>query len=163
MLQWNDGNWEHRAYWGGNQIDWGQDGSASRKHRGDLPAAGQWVRLEVPAADVGLKPGAKDQWLGVHPVRRHGLLGQGGHCSSRRISYGSLAAWDKDQQATGGQTLPQPIQDVIKVQADKRSEGQQKQLLAYFLENVYAPMRETFQGLQDDDQEGRAADCEYRE
>ena len=37
MLQWNDGSWEHRAYWGEQQIDWGKDGSASRKRMGDLP------------------------------------------------------------------------------------------------------------------------------
>jgi len=28
MLQWNDGSWQHRAYWGANQIDWGIDGTA---------------------------------------------------------------------------------------------------------------------------------------
>src|SRR5204863_2108128 len=26
MLQWNDGSWEHRAYWGANLIAWGNDG-----------------------------------------------------------------------------------------------------------------------------------------
>jgi len=55
MLQWNDGSWEHRAYWGANLIAWGTDGSASRRYMGPLPAAGQWVRLEVPAALVGLE------------------------------------------------------------------------------------------------------------
>jgi len=56
MLQWHDGtNWEHRAYWGANQIPWGTNGSASRRSMGTLPAAGQWVRLEVPAALVGME------------------------------------------------------------------------------------------------------------
>jgi phosphatidylethanolamine-binding protein (PEBP) family uncharacterized protein len=55
MLQWNDGSWEHRAYWGENQIAWGTDGSVSRRYMGALPPAGQWVRLEVPAAQVGLE------------------------------------------------------------------------------------------------------------
>ena len=55
MLQWNDGSgWEHRAYWGANKIAWGIDGSASRRYMGPLPAAGKWVRLTVPAAQVGL-------------------------------------------------------------------------------------------------------------
>ena len=56
MLQWNDGSsWEHRAYWGANKITaWGVDGSASRRYMGPLPATGQWVRLAVPAAQVGL-------------------------------------------------------------------------------------------------------------
>ncbi|MEP7208772.1 MAG: S8 family serine peptidase, partial [Casimicrobiaceae bacterium] len=55
MLQWNDGTWEHRAYWGANLLPWGIDGSISRRAMGPLPPTGQWVRLEVPAAQVGLE------------------------------------------------------------------------------------------------------------
>jgi hypothetical protein len=55
MLQWNDGNWEHRAYWGANLIGWGVNGTASRYAAGPLPAPGQWVRLSVPASAVGLE------------------------------------------------------------------------------------------------------------
>ncbi len=55
MLQWNDGTWEHRAYWGENLIAWGTDGTVSRRFMGPLPPPGQWVRLEVPAASVGLE------------------------------------------------------------------------------------------------------------
>jgi len=54
MLQWNDGNWEHRAYWGQTIITWGTDGTASSRRIGDLPPTGKWVRLEVPANIVGL-------------------------------------------------------------------------------------------------------------
>jgi len=54
MLQWNDGTWEHRAYWGANLITWGTDGTASRRFMGPLPPTGQWVKLSVPAAQVGL-------------------------------------------------------------------------------------------------------------
>ena len=57
MLQWHTaaGNWEHRAYWGANSIGWGVDGTAGRYYMGVLPAAGLWVRLEVPANIVGLE------------------------------------------------------------------------------------------------------------
>jgi len=56
MLQWNDGSWEHRAYWGSNQLTaWGVDGTASRRYMGVLPPLGQWVKLSVPAAAVGLE------------------------------------------------------------------------------------------------------------
>lgn len=56
MLQWNvGGSWEHRAYWGANNIGWGTDGTASRQFMGALPAAGGWVRLEVPASLVDLE------------------------------------------------------------------------------------------------------------
>lgn len=54
MLQWNDGTWEHRAYWGANIINWGTDGTDSRRYMGPLPTVGKWVRLSVPANLVGL-------------------------------------------------------------------------------------------------------------
>lgn len=59
MLQWRTGDdWEHRAYWGANLIAWGQDGTASRLHMGELPASGEWVRLEVPVPSVALSNAA---------------------------------------------------------------------------------------------------------
>jgi hypothetical protein len=56
MLEWHDGEgWEHRAFWGVDNIMEGKPNTASRYHAGALPAAGKWVRLEVPAAKVGLE------------------------------------------------------------------------------------------------------------
>jgi hypothetical protein len=57
MLQWNNssGSWEHRAYWGANDIDLGEVNTESRRYMGPLPALGEWVRLEVPADEVGLE------------------------------------------------------------------------------------------------------------
>src|ERR1051326_365187 len=54
MLEWKDGrSFEHRAYWGENNIDLGIDGTPSRYYVGPLPRANTWVRLEVPAQAVG--------------------------------------------------------------------------------------------------------------
>ena len=55
MLQWNDGTWNHRAYWGANIVDYGIEGTARRRYMGALPAAGKWVQLKVPASQVGLE------------------------------------------------------------------------------------------------------------
>lgn len=54
MLQWYAAGWEHRAFWGADVIPWGALGTPSRAPRGPLPFSGEWVRLEVPAAAVGL-------------------------------------------------------------------------------------------------------------
>jgi hypothetical protein len=48
-------SWEHRAYWGANNIAWGVNGTASRRYVGPLPGAGQWVRLAVPASELNLE------------------------------------------------------------------------------------------------------------
>jgi hypothetical protein len=57
MLQFNSGgSWDHRAFWGKDKINFGGIGTDRAAHRplGDLPKKGQWVRLEVPAKQVGL-------------------------------------------------------------------------------------------------------------
>jgi hypothetical protein len=56
MLHWHDGaSWEHRAYWGEDKFPQGKPDSPSKRKMGPLPPAGQWVRLEVPAAQVDLE------------------------------------------------------------------------------------------------------------
>ncbi len=56
MFQWRAGaSWEHRAYWGEDLIAFGQAGTHSRLPLGPSPPTGQWVRLEAPAAAVGLE------------------------------------------------------------------------------------------------------------
>jgi hypothetical protein len=56
MLMWHDGSsWEHRAFWGSDSITYGTTGTAGRYYAGSLPAAGQWVKLSVPAKAVGLE------------------------------------------------------------------------------------------------------------
>ena len=54
MLQWNNGSWDQRAYWGEDLIAFGEPNTPSRRRLGSLPAAGLWVRLEVPAREVGI-------------------------------------------------------------------------------------------------------------
>ncbi|WP_417730678.1 PSD1 and planctomycete cytochrome C domain-containing protein [Rosistilla oblonga] len=61
MLQWNDGDWNHRAVWGSDAISYGRNNpkqiSPAYRRQGKLPETGKWIRLEVDAADVGFKPG----------------------------------------------------------------------------------------------------------
>lgn len=56
MIQWGAaGNgWEHRAYWGADLIGYGTPATPGRVFMGPLPAAGGWVRLEVPASSLDL-------------------------------------------------------------------------------------------------------------
>ena len=51
----DDGDGEHRAYWGYNKISTGGSrGTASLYYMGSLPPAGKWVRLKIPSSVVGL-------------------------------------------------------------------------------------------------------------
>jgi hypothetical protein len=56
MLEWQDAaGFEHRAFWGDDKLPGGTLGSASKRYIGPMPPAGEWVRLEVPAALVDLE------------------------------------------------------------------------------------------------------------
>ncbi|WP_199226861.1 glycoside hydrolase family 9 protein [Opitutus sp. ER46] len=55
MLEWNDGSFEHRAYWGPNLIPWGKANTPGQWPMGPVPPAGRWVRLDVPAKAVALE------------------------------------------------------------------------------------------------------------
>ncbi len=150
MLQFNDGSWEHRVYWGENLIDWGKDGSAGRHPGGSLPAAGGWVRLEVPAAQVGLKPGAKiNGWAFTQFAGTVHWDTAGIHSKTPQAGRGfeSLAVWEKAQQGGAASSLPKPVQDALKVAADKRNDAQKKQVHDYFLEHVCSATRHRFDPL----------------
>jgi hypothetical protein len=60
MIQFYVGGWNHRAVWGEEgAIPFGKVRTPERVVVGPLPAAGEWVKLEVPAERLGLKPGMK--------------------------------------------------------------------------------------------------------
>ena len=53
----------YRAYWGGNLINYGADGTASRYYMGAIPSErDQWVKLEVPASVLGLEGAVISGW-----------------------------------------------------------------------------------------------------
>jgi WD40 repeat protein len=53
MVQWLTTDW-HLPFWGADKIS---TGNARLRSMGALPAAGKWVRLEIKAEDIGIKPG----------------------------------------------------------------------------------------------------------
>src|SRR5947209_13807590 len=91
MLSWGTNNWEHRAYWGANNITYGTNGTASRYYAGSLPAAGQWVRLEVPAKAVGLE-GAAVQGMCFSQFGGRATWDNSGTSSSATVSIAATTA-----------------------------------------------------------------------
>jgi hypothetical protein len=84
MLQWNDGSWEHRAYWGQDNIGWGSGNPVAHHYEGALPATGGWVALSVAASDVGLGPSSLN--------------------GMAFTLFGGLATWDYSGVVNGGVT-----------------------------------------------------------
>jgi hypothetical protein len=150
MLQWHTSNWLHRAYWGDNVIPWGRDASSERLRLGPLPAAGKWVRLEVEASKVGIKPGmvitgwAFTQHAGTVYWDKAGIVTQTPQGAQK---FDTLSTWLRVQRSTGGAGLPKPIQDFIKLDPVQRNDVQKKQLRDYFIENAYTKTRSLFAPL----------------
>jgi len=138
MLQFHSGNWEHRAVWGEDRIAWGKSQTGSRRRLGDLPPLGEWVRLEVPVAQVALKPGAViDGWAftqfgGTVQWDTAGIVtaSQAGP----RL-FASLAAWSAQLAKSGksGKHMPAEVVAAAKVPAEKRTPAQAATLKDHFL------------------------------
>ncbi len=150
MLQWYTTGWLHRAYWGENAIAWGKDGTGERRRAGERPASGKWVRLEVAAADLGIKPGttisgwAFTQQGGTVLWDRAGIetwTPQAGQ------TYDSLSSWVLSRRAVKGEGLPAEIRAIVDLSRDKRSPEQHKQLRDYFIEHAYVKSRAALEPL----------------
>ena len=151
MLQWNDGTWEHRAYWGSDLIEWGQAGTPSRFAAGPLPAPGNWVRLEIEAAKVGLRPGAVVTGWAFTQFDGHAWWDVAGSVTKTPQGgqdFESLAAWAAVQRAAGGAGLPEPVKQAIVVDPAKQSPAQQKTVRDHFLQQVHPKAKAVFAPLQ---------------
>jgi hypothetical protein len=150
MLQFNDGSWEHRAFWGEDLIPFGSGAGDNHKPMGGLPKTGEWVRLEVDAAAVGLKPGAVlNGWAftqhdGLCYWDKAGIVTR---TPQDGQSFESLAKWEAYEKALSQSSVPQPIRDAMKIDPAQRSDEQKKQIRDYFLENIYAKTKPIFDPL----------------
>ena len=151
MLQFNDGSWDHRINWGDEDaIGFGAKNTTAKRLGGALPKTGEWVRLEVRAADVGLLPGvnlngwAFTQFGGTCYWDRAGIVTL---VNSPPTEFDSQIAWERSELPTPNKSLPAPIQAALKVESLQRTAEQQKQLRDYFLQSVNTGTRATFAAL----------------
>jgi hypothetical protein len=148
MLQFNDGKWEHRAYWGANAIDWGADGTSARFYMGPLPPAGRWVRLEVSPRAVGLAPGTVLNGLAFTQVdgtvywNRAGVLT---HYAQDATAFDDPAEWEEYARFARGAGLPDAVAAALRTDPTQRTDAQRGELRAYFVEHVYSKSRPLFE------------------
>src|SRR5207253_10340676 len=125
---------------------------------GGLPEAGKWVRLEVPATVVGLKPGetvvgwAFTLFGGTAYFDRAGIQTEVPQAGG---TYDTLAGWIRSQRALKGAGLPANIVALVNLDRAKRTPEQHKQLKDYFVQNVWtkaqehlAPLRKQLAGIE---------------
>ncbi|GAB4138837.1 MAG: PSD1 and planctomycete cytochrome C domain-containing protein [Planctomycetaceae bacterium] len=146
QLQFNDGNWEHRAIWGRGNAH-GRGKGPQNFRAGKLPAKGKWVRLEVDAKSVGLKPGAKINGWAFTQVGGTVYYDTAGmsqkNVDTRHLK--SLALWEK--RAIHENSIPAEVRAAVKIPSTKRSAQQQKLIRDYYVEHVWQDSRKIFDPL----------------
>jgi hypothetical protein len=147
MVQFNTaGAWSHRAVWGDvDAIDYGKKGTGERMSIGALPAAGEWVTLEFPFSKLGLKVGttigglALTQFGGTVYWDKAGISAD---VNPVKDPSESQLAWEAASQGKVVKEHPKEIQYIFRsVNPKERTPEHEKQLRAYYIENIHAGSR----------------------
>ena len=148
MLQYHTSEWLHRAIWGDpDVIPYGEKGTSQKLVMGPLPETGKWVRLEVPADKLDLKPGAKvdgmafTQFAGTVHWDKAGIVTS---TAQEDLSGISEIAWEQQQKAKESAAVPRDVLEALKLARGKRSKEQAKLVREYYIGYVYAPERQRF-------------------
>ncbi|MBT3636126.1 MAG: DUF1553 domain-containing protein [Opitutae bacterium] len=148
MVQFYVGGWRHRAVWGAHEkIGWGKVNTHERVDLGPLPEKGKWVRLEFPAAKVGLKPGHKvtgyafTQFSGKMGWDHFGIESTTDPAKDPTLSW---EAWKGQGEGIRNKDLTDDLRKRFKGKApSKWTEAQEKSLQRHWLANVFTGARET--------------------
>lgn len=151
MLQFHTDGWLHRANWGDEDaIPYGDKATTQKLLMGALPKAGEWVRLEVDVAKLGLTAGAKingiafTQFGGTVRWDKAGIF----TATPQEDRAGeSQLAWERQEAAKSDSKLPRDVLAAAKQAGKRRTPEQVNLLREYYIANVYAETRQIFDPL----------------
>lgn len=153
MLQFHTTGWRHRAAWGeANLIPWGKLGSTEKADMGPLPKTGEWVRLEIDTAKVGLKPGMKvngyafTQFGGTVTWDR---LGVATETDLSKDPTWSFEIWKKENQGKRNNDLPEGLRQLVRGKAPKDwTESEANEVFEFWLAHFYSGARELLEPFE---------------
>lgn len=153
MIQFHSTNWLHRAVWGeADRIDFGKPNTPEKVHLGPLPKAGEWVRLEVDAARLGLKPATKvtgyafTQFGGTMTWDRLGVSSRVDPAKDPAWSY---EVWQRQNQGKPVKELPQDLRELVRgKQPEKWTDAEAKRVRDFWMASVYAGAREVLAPIE---------------
>lgn len=153
MLQFHTAGWNHRAVWGEEgAIPFGKVRTAERVKVGNLPEAGKWVKLEVTADKLGLKPGA--QVTGYAFTQFGGTVSWDHLAMSSRVDPAkdpqwSWKVWTEKSQGRRIEGLPNDLQTLVRgKKAVEWPEKEVARLKEWWFENEYQGARELVGGAR---------------
>ena len=124
--------WEHRAIWGNrNAIPFGKVNTPSRKPMGGLPGREEWIRLEVPLAEIGLEPGDEIDGLAFTQKGGHIRWDAAGFRTTGAKALELAAArtaWERAMRellnaGTAPAALPDPVAAALRVSPRRAGRG----------------------------------------
>ena len=151
MLQFHTrGQWRHRAVWGDiNAIEWGTPGTVDRFHAGPLPAAGAWVKLEIPTSQLGLEAGegitgvALTQFDGTVYWDRLAMRGIADPVNDPSFS---LRIWHHRQAGQEIPNAPAEVNAALKKKPEECTADERTLLRRYYLATANRWMRDSLTG-----------------
>jgi len=153
MLQFHTAGWNHRAVWGQEgAIPFGQVRTPEKVQMGALPKAGEWVKLEVPAEKLGLKPGIKVS--GYAFTQFDGTVYWDRLMMTSRVDPAkdpqwSWSQWIEKNQGKRVAELPSDLQALVRgKKAAEWSEKEVVRLKEWWFENEYQGARSLVEGAR---------------
>ncbi|MGQ0627088.1 MAG: PSD1 and planctomycete cytochrome C domain-containing protein [Phycisphaerales bacterium] len=138
MLQWHtrQKGWSHRAYWGEGLIpfDKHKEGTGARRRIGDLPQAGAWVELSIPAEEADLAGldvtgWAFSQYGGTVTYDAAGVISR--HPIDER-ARDSFRLWAAGESPRADGALPPPLRALLQRTPETWTAAERESLLTHF-------------------------------
>ena len=153
MLQFHSAGWNHRAVWGEEgAIPYGTVRTPERVRVGVLPEVGKWVKLEVAADKLGLKPGIKitgfafTQFGGTVYWDR---LAMSSRVEPSKDPQWSWQVWVEKNQGRRVEGLPNDLQTIVRgKKSNEWPEADVKRLKEWWFENECQSARELVEGVR---------------
>jgi hypothetical protein len=153
MLQFHTAGWNHRAVWGEEgAIPYGRVRTPERVRVAALPELGKWVKLEVAADRLGLKPGMKVN--GFAFTQFDGTVTWDQLAMSSRVDPAkdpqwSWKIWVQKNQGRRVEGLPNDLQTLVRgKKAEQWPAADIKRLKEWWFENECQSARELVDGLR---------------
>ncbi len=151
MLQFHSADWNHRATWGlEGAIPYGKVRTAENVLIGGLPEAGKWMKLEVAADRLGLKPGMK---VNGYSFAQFGgtvywdQLSMSSRVDPKTDPQWSWKVWREKNQGKRVEALPNDLQTLVRgKKSEEWTEAETKRVRDWWLENEYQGMRSLIDG-----------------
>jgi hypothetical protein len=135
------GKWQHRAIWGDYEsINFGKANTPEKVNGGKLPELGKWVKLEIPAAKLGLNAG--EQITGYAFTQFGGTvywdkMGVRGRIDAAADPAHSLTAWWKTKAGKDDKEVSPELAKLLKQGPDKVKKPEEiERVRTYYLQNI---------------------------